>query len=517
MNTKPKPIVLIILDGFGYREDKRYNAIFAANTPHWDHLWQHYPHTLLSASGSDVGLPPGQMGNSEVGHLHMGAGRLVPQDLMRIDIDIQNKDFFKNPTLLEVLNQVRKNESALHIFGLLSPGGVHSHEKHIQAAIELAAQQGLSHVYLHAILDGRDTPPRSALSSIALLEKTFKEQKVGQFATVIGRYYAMDRDQRWERTQKAYDLYTQGLANYQAKSAAQALELAYERNENDEFVQATAIYSGSKPITIQDKDAILFMNFRADRARQLTRSFVQQNFTGFERKKEPHLLSFVTLTRYAHDIPANVAYQPLKLNNLFGEYIATKGLTQLRIAETEKYAHVTFFFNGGKESPTVGEDRILIPSPKVATYDLQPQMSAYELTDKLVFHIKEQKYDVIICNFANPDMVGHSGDLPATIKAIEAVDECIGRIVSALKEVGGEVIITADHGNAELMFDECTQQPHTAHTTDLVPFLYMGRQATITHPNGTLVDIAPTLLHLLNLAVPQEMTGQSLLNTKASE
>lgn len=509
---KAKPIVLIILDGWGYREDPQYNAIYAANTPNWDNYWSRYPHTLISGSGADVGLPDGQMGNSEVGHLHMGAGRLVPQDLMRLDLDIQSHDFYKNEILLAACSKVKMMNSKLHILGLLSPGGVHSHENHIQAMVALAARQQISEVYVHAILDGRDTPPRSALSSIASLENEFKSLKIGKLGSIIGRYYAMDRDQRWDRVQKAYDLYTLGKSEFQATSAAIALELAYQRDESDEFVQATTIHQKhEKPITINDNDVVIFMNFRADRARQLSRAFTQPNFTHFHRDKIPKLASFVTLTKYATDIPSEVAYPPLEVTNSLGEFIAQSGLTQLRIAETEKYAHVTFFFNGGKETPFVGEDRILVSSAKVATYDLKPEMSAREITEELVADIYKQKHDLIICNFANADMVGHSGNMSATIKAVEVLDECLGKIISALQAVGGEAVITSDHGNAELMFDDNTTQPHTAHTENPIPFLYIGRKAQIIHQHGSLIDIAPTLLHLLGLPQPSEMKGKSLV------
>ncbi len=508
---RPKPIVLIILDGWGYREDPHYNAILAAKTPHWDELWQHYPHTTISSSGSDVGLPRGQMGNSEVGHLHMGAGRLVPQDLMRLDNAISDGNFFKNQVLAEAALQTKKMNSSLHIMGLLSPGGVHSHESHIQAMLRLAAQQGIDSIYIHAILDGRDTPPRSALCSIAALEKEIKELGVGKIASIIGRYYAMDRDKRWERTQKAYELYTLGMAPFSAETAADGLELAYERNENDEFVQATTLHlKNDQPVTIKENDVIVFMNFRADRARQLTRAFTEKEFAHFPRSVTPQV-QFITLTRYAADIHTPTAYPPVEVKNSLGELVSNDGLTQLRIAETEKYAHVTFFFNGGKETPFPGEDRILVPSPKVATYDLKPEMSARELTDKLVEDILATKHNLIICNFANPDMVGHSGNMEATISAVEVIDECLGRIIKALKSVGGEVIITADHGNAELMFDEVAGQPQTAHTSNLVPFLYIGRKATINPIPGSLIDIAPTVLYLLNLKIPEEMKGHTLV------
>lgn len=506
-----KPIVLIVLDGWGYRENKQDNAIQEANTPFWDKLWRECPHTLLSASGVDVGLPPGQMGNSEVGHLHMGAGRLVPQDLRRIDIAIENKDFFKNPVLLDAVNQAVKKNKQVHILGLLSPGGVHSHENHILAMTELAAQCH-ANFYVHAILDGRDTPPKSAQASLEKLENKLAALKRGKIASIIGRYYAMDRDQRWERTQKAYDLLTLGKADYFASSALEALQLAYLRKETDEFVHATTIHADNEPaVTIQDGDVVIFMNFRTDRARQLTRAFTDKNFSGFKREVCPQLSTYVTLTEYAADIAAKVAFAPLPLINVFGEYIAKLHYRQLRIAETEKYAHVTYFFNGGRELQFANEDRILVPSPKVATYDMQPEMSALEVTDRLVEAIRSKKYDVIICNYANPDMVGHTGDHQATIKAIEIIDQCLQRVITALRDVGGEAIITSDHGNAEVMYDPKTGQAHTAHTTLPVPFVYVGRPAEITTKEGVLYDIAPTLCVLMGLAIPEEMTGKSLL------
>jgi 2,3-bisphosphoglycerate-independent phosphoglycerate mutase len=398
------------------------------------------------------------------------------------------------------------------VLGLLSPGGVHSHEQHIQAFIKLAAEQQAPAVYLHAFLDGRDTPPQSALASITQLEATCKQLQCGQLVSIIGRYYAMDRDQRWDRVQVAYELLTDGRADYQADTGTAALAAAYARGETDEFVKATRIHSTqSTPVTINDGDIVVFMNFRADRARELTRAFTEENFTGFTRHKIPQLADFISLTQYAADINTTIAFPPQSLTQVLGEYIAEQGLTQLRIAETEKYAHVTFFFNGGREQPFAGEERILVPSPKVTTYDLQPEMSAFAMTDQLVKAIKDQRYNLIVCNFANPDMVGHTGNFPATVKAIATIDQCLGRIQQALQAVGGEMIITADHGNAECMFDEKTQQAHTAHTCELVPFVYYGRQAAITKTHGTLADIAPTLLYLMNLPIPPAMTGQVLL------
>jgi 2,3-bisphosphoglycerate-independent phosphoglycerate mutase len=516
MTNKHKPLALIILDGWGYREETSNNAIAAANIPTWKYLWQHYPHTLISGSGSDVGLPPGQMGNSEVGHLHMGAGRLVPQDLMRFDHAIYNGDFFNNPTLVNAITTARDQNSAVHVIGLLSPGGVHSHERHIHALVKLAAQQGLQRLYLHAILDGRDTPPRSAFASLIALEKVIAAENCGQIVSIIGRYYAMDRDHRWERTERAYDLYTSGIANYHTASAESALELAYARGENDEFVQASTIHDiNAKPITIDNNDVVITMNFRADRMRQLTRAFTEDHFSHFQRKKTPRLTQFVTLTKYAANLSTTVAYLPQHPRNVFGEYIASLGMKQLRIAETEKYAHVTFFFNGGREAPFTGEKRILIPSPKISTYDLKPEMSAPELTQQLIAAIRSNTYDVIICNFANPDMVGHSGNMSATIKAIEVIDDCLRQIIGSLQQVGGEAIITSDHGNAECMYDRVTQQAHTAHTANQVPFLYVGRNAIIAHDDGTLTDIAPTLLYLLDVPQAPEMTGRSLVKMVA--
>lgn len=512
MSERPRPVALIILDGWGYRVETHANAIALAKKPHWDELWQQCPHTLVSGSGRCVGLPEGQMGNSEVGHLNMGAGRIIHQDFTRIDLAIAQGDFVKNPVLTNVIKQTIKNNTALHILGLLSPGGVHSHERHIMALLELAATQKASRVYIHAFLDGRDTPPKSAESSLARLMTHCQTTGCGKIVSIIGRYYAMDRDKRWERIQQAYDLLTQGKADYDAPDALLGLQQAYARGETDEFVKATSIHEPlERPITIDDHDAIIFMNFRADRAREITHAFIDSNFTGFTRKKWPSV-TFVSLTEYDPTFNIPVAFPSEPLNNMFGEYISALGLNQLRIAETEKYAHVTFFFNGGIEKPYPLEDRILVPSPRVATYDLQPEMSAPEVTEQLVNVIKNKQYDVIICNFANPDMLGHTGNLPATIKAIEVIDTCLGKIITALKSVGGEAIITADHGNAELMFNETTHQPHTAHTHELVPLVYFGRKAIVPPGHDAILsDIAPTLLYLMGLPIPKEMTGQSLL------
>lgn len=505
MSIKPRPFALIILDGWGYRKETNANAIAQANKPNWDKLWENYPHALISGCGRCVGLPDDQMGNSEVGHLNMGAGRIVHQDLTRIDLAIEDGSFFKNTVFLQTIDQAIQNKKAIHVLGLVSPGGVHSHERQILALMKLAKERGATQVYLHAFLDGRDTPPQSAKASLL----KFKDEKI---VSLIGRYYAMDRDNRWERIQKAYDLLTLGKADYHANDPITALELAYARGENDEFVQATTI--GDVGTTIQDGDAIIFMNFRADRAREITRAFIDPNFTGFKREKQPKLSAFVSLTEYDVTLKTTIAYPSERLDCIFGQYISELGLHQLRIAETEKYAHVTFFFNGGVEKAYPLEERVLIPSPKVATYDLQPEMSAPELTERLVAEIKSQKYDFIICNFANPDMVGHTGKLPAAIKAIECIDTCIGKIVAALQEVGGECLLTADHGNAEMMFDEKTGQPHTAHTHELVPLLYIGRKADVIKTSGILSDIAPTMLYLTGLKQPEQMTGESIFKLK---
>lgn len=507
---QPRPLALIILDGWGHRDETEDNAIAKAHKPYWDKLLRTYPHTLISGCGRCVGLPDGQMGNSEVGHLNMGAGRIVHQDLTRIDLAIADGTFFTNPVLISAIDQARDQDKAIHIIGLLSPGGVHSHEQHIQALVKLASERGATRVYIHAFLDGRDTPPQSAKSSLLALENACHPLKCGKIVSIIGRYFAMDRDKRWERIEIAYDLLTQGEAAYHATDAVTGLELAYQRGETDEFVKATTIHANhSAPVTLQENDTVIFMNFRADRAREITQALTDPDFKGFVRKSWPHLY-FVSLTEYDATFNLSIAYPPERLDHIFGEYISSLNLRQLRIAETEKYAHVTFFFNGGIEDPYPGEDRILIPSPKVATYDLKPEMSAYEVTDKLVTAIENQHYDVIICNFANPDMVGHTGNLPAAIQAIETIDACLGKIIPALQKVGGEALITADHGNAEMMFDKKTGQPHTAHTHELVPLVYVGRKAEVVKTHGILSDIAPTLLYLLGLSKPREMTGQSI-------
>ena len=507
---KITPALLIILDGFGYREDCDDNAICQARKPHWNFLWKTCPHTIIDASEKWVGLPPQQMGNSEVGHMNIGAGRVVYQDYTKIERAIETGEFATNEVLKAAVDQARNG--ALHVLGLLSPGGVHSHESQILALLELAAKGGARQVHVHAFLDGRDTPPQSAEASLKLLQEKCRQLGNAQIASICGRYFALDRDQRWDRVETAYDLIVDGAARFTAPDAIAGLHAAYARGETDEFVKATAIVPpGDKAARLNDGDAVVFMNFRADRARQLTSALTEPDFQGFKRKRTPGPGYFCTLTRYGRDfahIPA--AFGPQEIRNGFGEYVSAQGLHQLRIAETEKYAHVTYFFNGGVEAPYAGEDRILVPSPKVATYDLQPEMSAREVTDKLVAAIKTRRYDAIVCNYANGDMVGHTGNLAAATRAIEVLDECIGRVVDAMREIGGEVLITADHGNAETMRDAVSQQPHTAHTLNLVPLLYVGRKARIAE-GGALQDVAPTLLTIMGLPVPEAMTGRSLL------
>lgn len=503
---KVTPVLLVILDGFGYREERDSNAILAARKPNWDTLWRDHPHTLIETSEHHVGLPSGQMGNSEVGHLNIGAGRVVYQDLSRVDVAIEDGSFFSNPALVNAINQAKQNNGTLHILGLLSPGGVHSHENHILALLDMASRQGLKNIQLHAFLDGRDTPPKSAAASLRLFQEKCDALGVGRIASICGRFYAMDRDNRWERVQPAYEMLTEGRAQFHAEDALSALEHAYARGETDEFVQPTWIGGHA----IENDDAVVFMNFRADRAREITRALTDPNFGNFERRHIPRLSAFVTLSSYGEDFSMPCAFAPEAIHNGFGEYVASLGLKQLRIAETEKYAHVTYFFNGGNEKVYSGEERILVPSPKVATYDLKPEMSAFEVTDKLEAAIFSRQYQAIICNYANGDMVGHSGNMAAATQAIEALDTCIGRVVSAMRSIGGEVIITSDHGNAEQMADPVSQQAHTAHTLNRVPFLYIGRQATL-RADGALRDIAPSMLTIMGLPQPAEMTGHSLI------
>jgi 2,3-bisphosphoglycerate-independent phosphoglycerate mutase len=505
--TAPKPVLLLILDGWGHRAETDYNAIAMADCPNWRGLLAGCPHSLVDTHGLHVGLPDDQMGNSEVGHMNIGSGRVVFQDLTRIDNDISTGEFFNNAALLQACAAARAGSGTLHVFGLMSPGGVHSHEAHIFAMLDLAARAQVPRIAVHAFLDGRDMPPRSAEPSLRSLEAHCAATPGAFVATVSGRYYAMDRDQRWDRVQAAYDALVEARADYHAASAVGALASAYARGENDEFVKPTVIGAGAR---MADGDAVVFMNFRADRARQLTQVFTDPGFDGFPRERRLALSAFVSLTAYSASLAVSaVAYQPQSMANTLGEYLAGLGKTQLRIAETEKYAHVTFFFSGGREAPYAGEERILVPSPKVATYDLQPQMSCPELTDQLVAAIRSGRFDFIACNIANPDMVGHTGVLAAAIAAVEAVDVALGRIAAAIREVGGALLITADHGNLEQMIDE-NGQPHTQHTVGPVPFVYVGPGAPVVR-RGALRDLAPTVLGLMGIPVPGEMTGRSLL------
>ena len=511
MSRTIKPLVLLILDGWGYREDAPDNAISNAQTPVMDRLWEQYPHCLVDGSGGAVGLPDGQMGNSEVGHVNLGAGRIVYQDFTRISQAISDRSFFKNPVLCNALAKAKDASGAVHIMGLLSPGGVHSHEDHLIAMVEMAVEQGASDVYVHAFLDGRDTPPKSAKTTIERFEALFARLGKGRFATLSGRFYAMDRDNRWDRIEEAYKAIYHGVSGTTSPNALDALEDAYERGETDEFVKPTVI---AQSAPVKDGDAIFFMNFRADRAREMTQAFINDEFDGFERGPRAKISDFVMLTEYADTLKTSCAFPPEQLNNVLGEWLEKHGKTQLRISETEKYAHVTFFFSGGREEEFEGEKRVLIPSPKVKTYDLQPEMNSEQLTDELVSAIESQAFDVIICNYPNGDMVGHTGDFDAAVKACEAVDHSVGRVVSALEAVGGECLITADHGNAEQMSDAETGQAHTAHTNELVPFIYVGRDAQAR--DGRLSDVAPTILHLMGMEQPDEMTGQTLMALKQS-
>lgn len=513
------PLVLLIMDGWGYSETSASNAIQKAYTPVWDNLWSEYPHTLVRCSGAEVGLPGGQMGNSEVGHLNLGAGRVVYQEFTRVSRAIKTGSFFTNATLTEAVDTAKSTGKAVHILGLLSPGGVHSHEEHIHAMAKLAVERGVEKVYMHAFLDGRDTPPKSAAESIQAMQEVFDELGRGRIASIIGRYYAMDRDHRWPRIQASYDLIAGCNTEFVAPDAMTGLEMAYERGESDEFVKATSIQpEGVEKACLQDGDVVVFMNYRSDRARQITRPFIEPEFDAFDRAVKPELGMFVSLTEYSADYSIPVAFPPERLVNVFGEYISKLGMQQLRIAETEKYAHVTFFFNGGREEPFEWEERILVPSPQVATYDCQPEMNAPELTEKLVEAIESGKYDVIICNYANPDMVGHTGNFEATVEAIEALDKCLGRVKTAVQKMDGEMLVTADHGNAEQMRGEDTGQAHTAHTSNPVPFVYVGKQKVVmSQEHGTLADVAPTMLFLLGLDAPVEMNGHTMINYPAEE
>jgi len=509
-----QPLVLFILDGWGVNEQKEHNAIAGARIPNLSGLLERYPHTALGTSGEDVGLPEGQMGNSEVGHLNMGAGRVVYQELTRISRSIRERDFYDNPVLLEAVEKVRESGGALHLMGLLSDGGVHSHINHLYALLELARDQGLDRVFVHAFLDGRDVPPANAGEYIAALTERMVKMELGKIVTVMGRYYAMDRDKRWERVQEAYEAMVEGRG-LKVNNATEAVEQAYARGETDEFVKPTVIVDNSgQPLgQIKNGDAIIFFNFRPDRAREITRAFVDKDFTGFERPAERPRVHFTCMTQYDKTIEAPVAFRPQVLVNTLGEVLSYRNLRQLRLAETEKYAHVTFFFNGGVEKPNRGEDRVLIPSPHVATYDLQPEMSACGVTDALLAKLKDEVYDVIIVNYANPDMVGHTGVIKAAIKAVEEVDYCLGRAIEAVRQAGGIAIITADHGNVEMMRDS-TGEPHTAHTTNRVPFILVSdKHIGVTLRPGRLEDVAPTMLHLLGIEQPPEMTGRTLLES----
>ncbi|EYE89077.1 phosphoglyceromutase [Fervidicella metallireducens AeB] len=502
--------MLLILDGWGLNNKANGNAIANAKHPNFDKLWNEYPHTQLISSGLDVGLPRGQMGNSEVGHLNIGAGRIIYQDFTRINKEIEEGDFFRNTTLLEAIENAKKFNSSVHLLGLLSDGGVHSHIDHLKALLKLCKEKELDRVFVHAFLDGRDVPPQSALEYIDEIEKYMGELKIGRFATVAGRYYAMDRDKRWERVELAYNAMVKGEGEL-ALSAREAVENSYKENRTDEFVLPTVIINENRPVsTIKNDDSVIFFNFRPDRAREITRAFVDQEFNGFER--EYFKTFYVCMTQYDVTIPnVNVVYGPETHKNTLGEYLSKNGIKQLRIAETEKYAHVTFFFNGGVEKPNENEERILIPSPKVATYDLQPEMSAIQVTDRVIEEIRSKKYDFIVLNFANPDMVGHTGVYDAAVKAIEVIDECLGRVVEEVRRQDGAVYITADHGNAEQMYDYETNEPFTSHTTNPVPFIVIG-EGEVKLGSGRLSDIAPTILQFMNLEKPKEMTGRSLIN-----
>ncbi len=513
-----KVSLLVILDGFGHQEPGPDNAIHLARTPNLDLLLRDSAHTLISGSGLDVGLPDGQMGNSEVGHMHLGAGRVVYQDFTRINRAIEQNELAQNHAFLDTFKRLIETGGALHVMGLLSPGGVHSHEDQIFAALRIARDAGISQVYLHAFLDGRDTPPKSAESSLRAAQKLLAELGNGSVATICGRYFAMDRDKRWDRQERAYNLIVRGEAPFHAQSATEGLELAYARSETDEFVQPTAIHAaGTVPVRMRDGDAVIFMNFRADRARQITRALIDPAFDSFQRRSVVRLSNYVMLTSYADDIDTACAFDTPSLRSTLGEYLATLRKNQLRVAETEKYAHVTFFFSGGREEPFEGEERVLIPSPKVATYDLDPEMSAGAVTDVIVGAIKAGKHDVIIANYANGDMVGHTGILSAAITAVEKLDESLGRLMKALDEVGGQMLVTADHGNCEQMMDHETGQPHTAHTCEPVPLIYYGPQALSLESGGSLKDVAPTLLHLMHLDKPEEMNGHSLATLRARQ
>lgn len=505
---KKRPLVLMILDGWGYRDEARDNAIAQAHTPQWDIWWETCPHLLLDASGRTVGLPDGQMGNSEVGHMHIGAGRVMFQDLTRINDAINNGEFFKNTVLIRAIEDVKHSNKTLHVMGLYSNGGVHSHEDHLFAFLRLCQQHHVSKVALHLFLDGRDTPPKSALTHLKKLSSYLKNNPVATICSITGRFYAMDRDKRWARVEPLYRLLTQNHSEQHFDSAKEAIQYYYQQDISDEFIPPTRIGKGQ---AIQNGDAVFFFNYRSDRARQLTQALISHSFHAFDRAIIPQLSHFVTMTAYAKTLSTETAFPPVIPHQTLGEVVAKYGMTQLRIAETEKYAHVTFFFNGGIENVFPGEQRILIPSPQIKTYDLQPEMSALELTDCLIDAIDSQSYDLIICNYANADMLGHTGNLQACIQAIEALDHAMTKTWQALEAVGGQLLITADHGNAECMFNPETRQAHTAHTTEPVPFMYVGHHYHAKATTGSLIDVAPTTLMLLGITPPSEMTGNILL------
>ncbi|MGE0858971.1 MAG: 2,3-bisphosphoglycerate-independent phosphoglycerate mutase [Gammaproteobacteria bacterium] len=514
MPNAKHPVMLIVLDGWGHSESVESNAILAARTPVWDRLWAECPHLLIRCSGTDVGLPDQHMGNSEVGHMHLGAGRLIDQDFSRIGKAVANGEFLLNPVLGAACEKAAAGDRAVHILGLASPGGVHSHEDHILALMDLAHARGVKRIYVHAFLDGRDMPPKSAAPTLARLSAKAAALGTARVASIVGRYFAMDRNGKWERVQPAYELIVDGVAAHGASDAVAGLEAAYARGESDEFVQATVIVPpGAMPHRVEDGDVVLFANFRADRARQITTALTAADFDHFPRCRVPALGAYVCMTNYGEQFHLPVAYDTEDLVNTFGAVVAAHGLRQLRIAETEKYAHVTFFFNGGEERVFEGEDRVMVPSPNVATYDLAPGMSAAEVTDKLVAALSSDTYDAIICNYANADMVGHTGNFDATVQCIEVLDACLGRVLAAARAHGVDVLITADHGNAEKMSEGA--EAHTAHTNNVVPLVYVGRAADAV-ADGSLADVAPTMLTLMGLEIPREMTGHSLLRLRAS-